>query len=156
MLDSLLAGIVATGNDTALSTSDWNLGNLTDGVTVGTGYSTAENYTSPTLKRPVYLDFALPGPVYADRVVLWPRTDAESMSGGSHAFPQDFTVSVRPEGTSDYVTVAAGQKPAVHRGLCRANRDAHPDHRDQNSRAFDAAGQHLSRSVRGDTGVRHP
>ena len=107
MLDSLLAGIVATGNDTALSTSDWNLGNLTDGVTVGTGYSTAENYTSPTLKRPVYLDFALPGPVYADRVVLWPRTDAESMSGGSHAFPQDFTVSVRPEGTADYVTVAA-------------------------------------------------
>ncbi len=106
LLDSLLAGVTATGNDTSLSTAAWNFGNLTDGVTIGTGYSSGGNYTSPKLRTPVYLDFAFPAPTYTDRVVLWPRTDAESLSGGSHAFPQDFTVSVRPEGSSDYVTVA--------------------------------------------------
>lgn len=86
-------------------TGDWSIGRLTDGVTTGTGYTSAKFASADTRENPPYFGVDLGSLQTIDRVVLYPRTDGQSFAEGTHYFPRDFTVSVSNEKDGEYTVV---------------------------------------------------
>lgn len=121
--DNLRGGVTAKASD-AISTGDWNVKNLVDGVKTGSGYSSAGAYSSADLSKPVTVDFTFGKVTTVDRVVIYPRTDAEALGAGNYVFPQDFTVQVMKNGENAYTTVASYTGMADRSAAFTVNFDA--------------------------------
>ncbi|MCI8497768.1 MAG: discoidin domain-containing protein, partial [Clostridiales bacterium] len=89
-------------NDTATIGNDWAASKLTDGVVKGSGFTSNKNEGINCTK---WFEIDLGKDELLNRVVLYPRTDGGSYSENAHYFPQDFTISVRKDGETDYTVV---------------------------------------------------
>ncbi len=99
-------GIKATAMD-SLENDAWGILKLTDGVTTGSGYTSNTKYTSgadvSSIKPWIKLDLGKNTTV--DRLIFYPRTDAQANKDGHYMFPQDFYIEVSEDDKS-YKTVA--------------------------------------------------
>jgi hypothetical protein len=104
----------ATSNN-SLENGDWGIAHLTDGNT--TGGSGAEGYTSNAFpspdasSNPPYVDVDLGSNQTFSQVILYPRLDAASTSGGTADFPVNFTIQAAPDGGSYSTIVAITNQP---------------------------------------------
>ncbi len=105
--DNLALGKKSSTNSniTVTGANNWDIKNLTDGVYVGQGYSSTLTQSEDASANPVWAEIDLEKNTVFDRVVLYPRTDAESYQTGNHAFPQNFAISVKKDGESEYTVV---------------------------------------------------
>lgn len=115
----LALGKTATSNN-SLENSDWGIACLTDGNI--RGIAGAKGYTSNIFaaadasSNPPYVDIDLGSNQTFSQVVLFPRTDAVSTSGGTANFPVNFTLQVAPDGGS-YAMVATVTNQADPAGM---------------------------------------
>ncbi|GIM97590.1 discoidin domain-containing protein [Paractinoplanes toevensis] len=85
---NLLIGAAGTASSSAPSEWGWSLPAVTDGVTVGAGWSSWSQVDNPHTE---WIDLALPEPGQVGRVVLFPRSDPTAVG---YNFPQNFTIEV--------------------------------------------------------------
>ncbi len=95
-----------SANDSANIGSAWGAANLTDGATIGTGVTTGIKYDNLDIPGGAYFEIDLGKNESIQNIVVYPRTDAESYIAGVHYFPQDYTVKVKADGASEYITIA--------------------------------------------------
>ncbi|MDR1136121.1 MAG: discoidin domain-containing protein [Clostridiales Family XIII bacterium] len=102
---NLALGKPVTSNDSYETGGAWAKALLTDGVTRGTGFTSARNYSGNVPNPPVSIEIDLQSDQMIDQIVLYPRTDVESYNNDTHYFPQDFTIELRSD-DGGYVEVA--------------------------------------------------
>ncbi len=105
---SLTLKRTATSNN-SLEYGGWGVANLVDGIHTSTpsseGYTSNLFSSSNASSAPPYVDIDLGSNQSVSSVVLYPRTDAVTTSGGTPDFPVAFTIQAAPDGGS-YTTVA--------------------------------------------------
>jgi hypothetical protein len=98
---NLALGATVTGC-TSLESSDWGAVNLTDGITTSVsgskGYTSDPGQTGPNNHECVTID--LGANTLFNRLILYPRTDVKSTTGGAPNWPANFTIQVKPDGGS--------------------------------------------------------
>jgi alpha-L-rhamnosidase len=116
---NLAAGGTVTASST-LSCCGWQIDRLTDGVRVGRpggalGWTTyPSRAATDTAAAPAWVSVDLGTVRTVDRVVLYPRTDVLSTSGGTAGFPVDFAVQAGgPDTWATVATVADQPAPAA-------------------------------------------
>ncbi|MGN0181225.1 MAG: discoidin domain-containing protein, partial [Candidatus Ornithomonoglobus sp.] len=100
-------------SNNSLENSDWGKSKLTDGVTIGSGYTSNAFGSIDAVSDPPYFEIDLGADTEISRVVLYPRTDASALAAGYYQFPQDFKIEVKADGgeyTQVYSVVGASDK----------------------------------------------
>ncbi len=99
--ENFAQGASASASDSLESGSTWSVRNLTDGQ-IDTGFTT--NVLSKNLTTPFTITLDLGTVKTFDKITLYPRTDAVSVTGGSPNFPADFAIQVSMDNQT-YTTV---------------------------------------------------
>ncbi|MGN0180903.1 MAG: alpha-L-rhamnosidase C-terminal domain-containing protein, partial [Candidatus Ornithomonoglobus sp.] len=105
-------GKPVTSNN-SLENSDWGISKLTDGVTMGGGYTSNAFSSVDASSDPPCFEIDLGADTEISRVVLYPRTDASALAAGYYQFPQDFKIEVKADGgeyTQVYSVVGVSDK----------------------------------------------
>ncbi|MFE6822268.1 discoidin domain-containing protein [Streptomyces sp. NPDC057690] len=109
-LDNLALGRPVSSNN-SLENVDWGKNRLTDGKRTGVGgakgYTSNDFSSADVSASPVWVEIDLGVDTDLDAIRLFPRTDTPASGGGTAGFPVDFSIQIRPDGSSSYTTVRA-------------------------------------------------
>lgn len=100
-----LGAIPSTNSTEELPEYGWTINALNDGVKEGVGWTSAKLTGSDLSASPVWVELDLGQDTYFDEMVLYPRSDGDAHNVNRAAFPQDFTISVKEDGSDEYKVV---------------------------------------------------
>lgn len=110
-LHNVAFGKTVTANNKIESSPNWMPRNLTDGIYAYPNSTGSNGYTSQGFSnqdvsgQPITLEVDLGSDQEFDVIKLYPRSDAFAVDGTTGSFPEDFTISVRKDGSGENVAV---------------------------------------------------
>ena len=107
-----------TSNYTHSTSGSWSINNLIDGYRISTDGSVngmaTKGYASATPTTPITITLDLGSVQLINQLSLFPRTGAQSLTGGARCFPKDFTIAISEDGKTFYPVKKVEDQPDPH------------------------------------------